>query len=67
MLAALAVGSIIVSGSVASSDRSSFVVRTHRLRYHVARPPSRRMPWTMPSPKNQWPAVPLAGFEPLRR
>ena len=67
MFAALAVGSIIVAGSVASSAWSNFVVRTQRLRYHDALPASRRIPWTIPSPKNQCPAVPLAGFDPLRR
>ena len=67
MFAALAVGSIVASASIASSPFVSFVVRTHRLRYHAARPPSRRTPWTMPSPKNQCDDVPLAGFGPLRR
>ena len=28
--------------------------RTHRLRYHSARPSRSRTPWTMPSPVNQW-------------
>ncbi len=67
MFAALAVGSNSDSSSVASSPLVSLVVRTHRLRYHAARPPSRRTPWIMPSPKNQCDDVPLAGFGPLRR
>ena len=65
MFAALAVGSKI--DAIWSRPCSSLVVRTQRLRYQAARPPSRRMPCTIPSPKNQCDGLPAFGFDPLRR
>ena len=37
----------------AGSSSSKLSVRTQRLRYQAARPPSTRMPWIIPSPLNQ--------------
>ncbi len=42
-------------------------VSTNRLRYHSARPPARRTPCTIPSPKNQCGELPVLGFGPVRR
>ena len=50
----------------ASSPSSKGRVRTQRLRYHRASPSSMRIPWIMPSPKNQCPDSPDFGLGPLR-
>ncbi len=45
-------------------------LRTHRFRYHSARPPRSRTPCTMPGPLNQWWAAGssrFSGLGPLRR
>ena len=52
--------------SVRCSPVSNSRVRTQRLRYQLALPPSRRTPWTIPLPKNQWGETPDFGFGPLR-
>ena len=39
---------------VSPSAALTALPRTHRLRYHSARPSRSRTPWTMPSPRNQW-------------
>ena len=41
-------------GSGTPSSLGTLPARTHRFRYHSARPSRRRTPWTMPSPVNQW-------------
>ena len=48
------------------ADASYSGVRTYRFRYQRAPPSSRRMPWTMPSPKNQCGESPVRGLDPFR-
>lgn len=61
--AALTSSSVPVNGTPSRKG-----VRTHRLRYHSARPSFSRMPWIIPSPRNQWLGVmPGLGLWPLRK
>ena len=68
--AAKALGERPPAGRSSPSAAATVPLRTQRLRYQAARPPSRRTPCTMPSPTNQWYASGsggLTGLGPLRR
>ena len=67
VLASVASRSSIPFSPTMRRPASNDSVRTYRLRYQVARPPESSTPWSIPSPKNQWPGSPAVGFGPLRR
>jgi hypothetical protein len=71
VLAAKSMSACTGPGRSGSPNAAATVAeRTDRLRYHSARPSRILMPWTMPSPVNQWYAAgsgePM-GLGPLRR